>query len=87
MDILHLVVDCRTSSCVWCTLEKALASPSNSRIMQLHGSFQDDGNTEPEILFIHANDHRRWRIAQTIERLRFNLCFGFNLYELLVDVY
>ena len=41
MDVLHLVVDCLTSSCVWCTLEKALASPSNSRIMQLHGSFQD----------------------------------------------
>jgi hypothetical protein len=41
MDILHLVVDCQTSSCVWRTLEKALASPLNSRIMQLHGSFQD----------------------------------------------
>jgi len=41
MDVLHLVVDCQTSSCVWRTLEKALASPSNSRIMQLHGSFQD----------------------------------------------
>jgi len=25
---------------LWHTLEKALASPSNSRIMQLHGSFQ-----------------------------------------------
>jgi pathogen-inducible salicylic acid glucosyltransferase len=24
---------------------------------------------------MHANDHRRWRIAQTIERLGFNLCF------------
>jgi hypothetical protein len=40
MDVLYLVVDCRTS-CVWHTLEKALASPLNSRIMQLHGSFQD----------------------------------------------
>jgi len=46
-----------------------------------------DGDTEPEILFVHANDHRRWRIAQTIERLCFNLCFGFNLYELLVEFY
>ena len=41
VDVLHLVVDCTTSHCVWCTLKKALASPSNSRIMQLHGSFQD----------------------------------------------
>ena len=41
VDVLHLVVDCSTSRCVWRTLEKALASPSNSRIMQLHGSFQD----------------------------------------------
>ncbi|KAJ6969913.1 hypothetical protein NC653_034466 [Populus alba x Populus x berolinensis] len=41
MDVLHLVVDCSTSHCVWRTLEKTLASPSNSRIMQLHSSFQD----------------------------------------------
>jgi len=41
VDVLHLVVDCHTSQCVWRTLEKALASPSNSRIMQLYGSFQD----------------------------------------------
>jgi hypothetical protein len=34
-----------------------------------------DGDTEPKILFMHTNDHRRWRIAQTIERLSFNLCF------------
>jgi hypothetical protein len=41
MDVLHLVVECHTSSCVWHTLEKALASPLNSHSMQLHGSFQD----------------------------------------------
>jgi hypothetical protein len=41
MGVLNLVVDCQTSSCVWRTLEKALASPSNSCIMQLHGSFQE----------------------------------------------
>jgi hypothetical protein len=41
MDVLYLVVDYRTLHSVWCTLEQALASPSNSRIMQLHGSFQD----------------------------------------------
>jgi len=40
MDVLLLVVDCHTSQCVWRTLEKALVSPSNSCIMQLHGSFQ-----------------------------------------------
>jgi len=40
IEVLHLVVDCHTSLCVWHTLEKAFASPSNSRIMQLHGSFQ-----------------------------------------------
>ena len=33
------------------------------------------GDTEPEILFMHAYNHRRWRIAQTTNRLGFNLCF------------
>jgi hypothetical protein len=40
-NVLHLVVDCPTSASVWSTLECALASPSNSRIMQLHGCLQD----------------------------------------------
>jgi hypothetical protein len=40
MDVLHLMVDCHTSHCVWRTFEKAFASSSNSRIMQLNGSFQ-----------------------------------------------
>ena len=38
VEVLHLVVDCPTSASVWSTLELALASPSNSQIMQLHGS-------------------------------------------------
>ena len=41
MEVLHLVVDCPTSCSVWHTLEQALASTSNSRIIQLHGSLQD----------------------------------------------
>jgi len=41
IEILHLVVDCDTSHSIWQTLEKSFASPSPSRIMQLHGSFQD----------------------------------------------
>jgi hypothetical protein len=41
VDVLHLVVDCSTLHCVWRTLEKALASPSNSHIIQIHSSFQD----------------------------------------------
>ncbi|XP_073262717.1 uncharacterized protein [Populus alba] len=41
MEVLHLVVDCPTSCSVWLTLEQALASTSNSRIMQLHGSLQE----------------------------------------------
>ncbi|XP_073268322.1 uncharacterized protein [Populus alba] len=40
-EVLHLVVDCKTSQEIWTTLETSLASPSNSRIMQLHGAFQD----------------------------------------------
>jgi len=40
-SILHLVVNCQISSYVWRTLEQALASTSNSRIMQLYGSLQD----------------------------------------------
>jgi hypothetical protein len=35
------VVDCHTSQCIWRTLEKAFAFPSNSHIIQLYGSFQD----------------------------------------------
>jgi hypothetical protein len=38
VEVLHLVVDCNTSHDIWSTLEIALASPSNLRIMQLHGS-------------------------------------------------
>jgi len=41
IDVLHLMVDCPTSASVWSTLERALASLSNSKIMQLHGSLQD----------------------------------------------
>jgi len=41
IDVLHLVVNYDTSYCVWRTLEKALVSLSNSRIMQLHESFQN----------------------------------------------
>jgi hypothetical protein len=41
IDVMYLVVDYQTSSCVWRTFEKAFASLSNSHIMQLHGSFQD----------------------------------------------
>jgi hypothetical protein len=41
VEDLHLVVDCNTSHAIWITLETSLASPSNSKIMQLHGSFQD----------------------------------------------
>ena len=41
MDVLHLVVDCHTSHCIWRTLEKALVSQFNSCIIQLYRSFQD----------------------------------------------
>jgi hypothetical protein len=41
IDVLHLVVNYDTSYCVWRTLEKALVSLSNSRIIQLHKSFQN----------------------------------------------
>lgn len=41
MDVLHLVDDCQTLHFVWHTLEPTLVSPSNSHIIQLHGSFQD----------------------------------------------
>jgi hypothetical protein len=41
MEVLHLVVGCQSSYLAWRTLERALASTSNSHIMQLHGSLQD----------------------------------------------
>jgi hypothetical protein len=41
MEVLHLVVGYQSSFSAWCTLERALASTSNSRIMQLHSSLQD----------------------------------------------
>lgn len=47
-----------------------------------------DGDIEPETLVTRAYNYRRWRIAQTIEKLGFNLCFfGLNSYGLLVKVY
>jgi hypothetical protein len=41
MEVLHLIGGCQSSYSAWCTLERALASTSNSRIMQLHDSLQD----------------------------------------------
>ena len=39
VEVLHLVVDCNTSHAIWTMLKTAFASPSNFRIIQLHGSF------------------------------------------------
>jgi hypothetical protein len=39
--VLYFVVDCHTFHGLWTTLKTSLVSPSNSRIIQLHGSFQD----------------------------------------------
>jgi hypothetical protein len=57
IDVLHIMVECQTSSCVWRTLEKALAFLSNSYIMQLYGSFQDlwQGNASIAQYIQHAN--------------------------------
>ena len=41
MKVLYLVVGCQTSCSAWRTLKQALASTSNSCIMQLHSSLQD----------------------------------------------
>lgn len=41
MEVLHLIIGCQSSCSAWSTLEQALASTSNSRIMQLHGSLQE----------------------------------------------
>jgi len=41
MEVLHLVVGYQSSYSAWRAHERALASISNSRIMQLHGSLQD----------------------------------------------
>jgi len=38
MEVLQLVIGYQTSCSAWRTLEQALTSTSNSRIMQLHGS-------------------------------------------------
>jgi len=56
MDVLHLMVDSHTSHCVWRTFEKAFASSSNSRIMQLNGSFQAlrQGNSSVSIYMQQA---------------------------------
>jgi len=56
IDALYLVVDCPTSASVWSTLEHALASPSNSRIIQLHGSLQDlqQGDNTVTLCLQHA---------------------------------
>jgi hypothetical protein len=40
-NVFYLVVNCPTSANIWSTLKHVLTSPSNSQIMQLHGSIQD----------------------------------------------
>jgi hypothetical protein len=54
-----------------------IGQPNDRRkvLENLRWKKDDAWDTEPEILFMHANDHRRWRIAQAIERMGFNLCF------------
>jgi hypothetical protein len=49
IDVLHLVVNYHTSYCIWRTLEKTLMSLSNSRIMQLHGSFKNLGQGDASV--------------------------------------
>jgi len=49
VEVLHLVVDSNTSHDIWTTLETTLASPSNSRIMQLHDPFQDLQQTDDSV--------------------------------------
>lgn len=39
-ELIHLVVDCSTSKEVWDNLKEALASPSQTRILNLHVSLQ-----------------------------------------------
>jgi hypothetical protein len=41
INVLHLVVDCKTLHYVLHALEQVLAFLSNSCIMQFHGAFQD----------------------------------------------
>jgi len=41
MEVLHLVIGYQSSCSAWRALEHTLASTSNSRIIQLHGSLQD----------------------------------------------
>jgi len=80
VDVLHLVVDCSTSHCVWRTLEKALASLSNSRIMQLHGSFQNlrQGDLSVSIYMQQAKPlFANWLllVAQCLLKTLIYICF------------
>jgi hypothetical protein len=58
MDVLHLVVNCKISHCIFRTLEQALASPCNFYIMQLHGSSQDFHQGDDSVLiYIYIDTH------------------------------
>ena len=52
MDVLHLVVDCKTSSYVWHTLKKAFFSPSNFHICNSMGLFKIFGKEMLRLLHI-----------------------------------
>jgi hypothetical protein len=52
MDVLHLVVDCQTSSYVWHTLKKAFFSPSNFHICNSMGLFKIFGKEMLRLLHI-----------------------------------
>lgn len=57
IKLLHLVIDGHTLSSIWQTLKQSLASPSNSYIMHLHGSFQDllQGETRSVSIYKRLN--------------------------------
>jgi len=57
VEVLHLV-DCNSSHDIWSKLEIALASPSNSWIMQLHGSLKD---LRARMMILPASTCRRQR--------------------------
>jgi len=88
MDVLHLVVDSQTSHRVWRTLEHALTSSFNSRIVQLYDSFQDlDQGDDLITVFIqevyqymHAHADAYWVVIKCIlHYLKGTIFFGLHI--------
>jgi len=83
MDVLHLVVDCQTSSCVWRTLEKTLASPLILTLCNFMGLFKIFGKEMFQLLHTCSTPSyylMNWLLLASPSLLKTSTCICFMVF-------